>query len=167
MRRNPAGDALTRENDELRRQLAELRRDPGDLPVTGCGDTSCVVASPKGMATNGGCLCDERTLRRAVHFYRRLSQFREQTIRDLRAQGSAVVEALDKLRRGAFELEMRCKVADTSVTIRAATSEHGAPYHVIRERPHDDVLVASVGTAQEAANCFATWIRDAQEKLGG
>lgn len=34
--------------------------------LEGCGDSSCVVAPPKGMHTNGGCRCDERRLRRAV-----------------------------------------------------------------------------------------------------
>ncbi len=29
----------------------------------GCGDNSCLVKKPKGMATNGGCRCkDNRTL---------------------------------------------------------------------------------------------------------
>lgn len=34
--------------------------------VTGCGDNSCIVAKPSGMATNGGCQCSEMVLRRAV-----------------------------------------------------------------------------------------------------
>lgn len=32
----------------------------------GCSSHSCVVRRPTGMATNGPCRCDERTLRRAV-----------------------------------------------------------------------------------------------------
>lgn len=36
------------------------------LELEGCGDNSCIVAKPKGMATNGGCRCDERRLRLAV-----------------------------------------------------------------------------------------------------
>lgn len=164
MKRNPDVERLTRDNDELRRQLAELRRDPGDLPVTGCGDTSCAVAAPQGMATNGGCRCDPCTIRQALQFYKRLARFREQTIRKLRAQGSPVVEALEKLKRGSFALEVRCKIGDTSVTVRAAASEHGAPYYVIRERPRDDVDAAPAGTAQEAADIFAARLREAQEK---
>jgi hypothetical protein len=38
--------------------------------IEGCGDNSCVVAKPRGMATNGGCRCDERKLRRAVQLLR-------------------------------------------------------------------------------------------------
>lgn len=34
--------------------------------LVGCGDNSCCVASPRGMATNGGCRCGEFELRRAV-----------------------------------------------------------------------------------------------------
>jgi hypothetical protein len=34
--------------------------------LEGCGDNSCCIVAPKGMATNGGCRCDERALRRAV-----------------------------------------------------------------------------------------------------
>ncbi len=36
------------------------------VELEGCGDNSCVVQAPKGMATNGGCRCNERQLRRAV-----------------------------------------------------------------------------------------------------
>ena len=37
-----------------------------------CGDNSCVCAEErKGMRTNGGCRCDERSLRLAVQFWKR------------------------------------------------------------------------------------------------
>jgi hypothetical protein len=70
----------------LRKQLDDLRKDPGDAPFTGCGDTSCVVAMTTGMATNGGCRCDGVTLRNAIHYWRRVAQFRQETIRELRVQ---------------------------------------------------------------------------------
>jgi hypothetical protein len=36
----------------------------------GCGDHSCIIRTPKGMATNGGCRCPDVLLRRAVRVYR-------------------------------------------------------------------------------------------------
>lgn len=36
-------------------------------PVKGCGDTSCLIQKPSGMATNGGCRCDAKRYRRAIH----------------------------------------------------------------------------------------------------
>lgn len=163
-RRNPEVDSLTRENDELRRQLAELRRDPGDLPVTGCGDTSCVVATPQGMATNGGCRCDPHTVRQALQYWRRLARFRERTIQEMRTQGSAVVEALDKLTSGSFALEVRCTFPDHYISIKTISSREGGRYRVTRDRGDDSVATAPVATAQEAADVFAAWLRDAQEK---
>jgi hypothetical protein len=41
------------------------------------------------MSTNGGCRCDERTLRRALAFYKRLSQFRAETIRVMKSEREA------------------------------------------------------------------------------
>jgi hypothetical protein len=70
----------------LQRQLDERRRDPGDLPVNGCGDNSCEVRAPRGMATNGGCRCEERELRWALRYYKRLAAFREETVREVRAE---------------------------------------------------------------------------------
>ena len=91
MRRpNPDVERLERECASLRRIIDEMRREPGDLPVTGCGDNSCVVRRPTGMATNGGCSCEASELRRALRFYRRLSEFRAETIR----------QALGELKRG-------------------------------------------------------------------
>jgi hypothetical protein len=84
-RRNSEVERLEMLVASLQRQLDDRRRDPGDMPVQGCGDNSCIVAQPKGMATNGGCRCDERTLRRAVQWWKRLAAFREETIREMRA----------------------------------------------------------------------------------
>jgi len=67
----------------LHKQLSEIRKDPGGLPVMGCGDHSCIVKTPTGMATNGGCRCEERELRRAVMWYKRYSKFLEQTIEEM------------------------------------------------------------------------------------
>lgn len=56
---------LEKENKVLRDALERMRKDPIETPFNGC-DNSCVVARPRGMATNGGCRCDERKLRQAV-----------------------------------------------------------------------------------------------------
>ena len=32
----------------------------------GCNDSSCVIAKPTGMHTNGGCRCDARALRMMI-----------------------------------------------------------------------------------------------------
>lgn len=65
---NPQVEALEREVRLLREERHRLLRDPGECPVTGCGDNSCIVHTPTGMATNGGCRCEERELRRAVQW---------------------------------------------------------------------------------------------------
>jgi hypothetical protein len=78
-------EQLERENKMLRAQIERMRADPGDVPFIGCGDHSCItVDGPGGMATNGGCRCDEITLRRAVMWWRRVAQFRQATIQELR-----------------------------------------------------------------------------------
>ena len=79
-------EQLEREVRYYRDQLANIRRDPGDMPVTGCGDNSCILARPTGMATNGGCQCDPLALRQAVVYWRRLAEFRLATICELRAK---------------------------------------------------------------------------------
>jgi hypothetical protein len=81
-------DRLERENSLLRRQIEISRQDPGDLPVVGCGDSACDVAQPPGMATNGGCRCDERTVRVAIRYYNRLAAFRAETIRMMKSDAS-------------------------------------------------------------------------------
>jgi hypothetical protein len=78
---NPQVEQLTREVEYLRRIDAERRKDPGDLPVRGCGDSGCIVARPTGMHTNGGCRCEAFELRRALQYYKRRAVFLEETIR--------------------------------------------------------------------------------------
>jgi hypothetical protein len=85
-RRSEEAERLERENAMLRKQIERFYQDPGDLPVAGCGDSSCQVAQASGMSTNGGCRCDERTLRRALSFYKRLAQFRAETIRIMKSE---------------------------------------------------------------------------------
>ncbi len=85
-RRSPDAERLERENALLRKQIERFYQDPGDLPVAGCGDSSCQVAQASGMSTNGGCRCDERTLRQALAFYKRLAQFRAETIRAMKSE---------------------------------------------------------------------------------
>ncbi len=69
----------------LRKEAAERRRAPVDMPVEGCGDNSCEVRHPGGMATNGGCRCSPREVRRALRWWRRRAAFLEETVRELRA----------------------------------------------------------------------------------
>ncbi len=80
---NPELENLRRENQFLREEIKRFRADPGDCPLIAC-DNSCICARPQGMATNGGCRCDERKLRRAVQWWRRLCEFRQITIQELR-----------------------------------------------------------------------------------
>jgi hypothetical protein len=82
-RRNPEVERLETLVTSLQRQLDERRRDPGDLSVNGCGDNSCEVRKPRGMATNGGCRCEERELRWAMKYWKRVAAFREETIRGM------------------------------------------------------------------------------------
>ena len=80
-------DIAIRERDSYKRQLELRRQEPGDLPVTGCGDSSCIVfsaASRGGQHTNGGCRCESFTLRRALAYWKRVAEFREELIRELR-----------------------------------------------------------------------------------
>lgn len=83
-----AGDqALEREIRFLRGQIARMREAPGDCPFLAC-DNSCMCATSRGMATNGGCRCDERKLRMAVQWWRRRAEFLQVTVQDLR-EGAA------------------------------------------------------------------------------
>ncbi len=68
----------------LRGDLDARRKSPGDFPVTGCGDGGCEVAQPTGQHTNGGCRCNESTLRRALRWYKRHGDFLVATIEDMR-----------------------------------------------------------------------------------
>lgn len=88
MKREPEEVRLLRE--ENARMLAVLRsraKDPSDIPLVGCGDNSCLVVKPNGMATNGRCRCDAPALRRAVTWWKRRAAFLEQTIAEMRDGG--------------------------------------------------------------------------------
>lgn len=61
---------VVRLNEVLRATIERMRSIPDDSMLEGCGDNSCLVRSPKGMATNGGCRCDERRLRRAMQYWK-------------------------------------------------------------------------------------------------
>lgn len=162
-RRNPEIETLTRENDALRRQLAELRRDPGDMPVNGCGDNSCVVAQPMGMSTNAGCRCDLRTVRAAMLYWGRLARFRQETIREMRSQSNAVVEALERLKVGTFVLEVRCTFAGRVVSVATSQCETQLQYRVT-DQAAEEYRSVVVPTAHEAADYFSTWLREATER---
>jgi hypothetical protein len=85
MRKNPEVERLEEIIATLRRAEAARRVPAADIPVAGCGDNSCDVASPGGMATNGGCRCNEMTLRRALRWRTRQVDFLTVTIQDMRA----------------------------------------------------------------------------------
>jgi hypothetical protein len=76
-------EALEDEVRSLRNIIRDYRADPGDCPLVAC-DNSCVCATPTGMATNGGCRCDERKLRQAVQWWRRRAIFLQTTIIDMK-----------------------------------------------------------------------------------
>lgn len=101
---NPEVETLRLENDILKRQLAEIRTAPGDLPVSGCMDNSCLISPPKGMGTNGGCRCDIRAFRRAMTYWRRRSQFDQETVKELRGIQSAFDLESDRLQQIADHL---------------------------------------------------------------
>ena len=87
---HPRIEILEFEVSVLRKTLDEIRRDPGDLPCLGCGDSSCVIRKPAGQHTNGGCRCSERELRRALQWYKRRSQFLEETVKQLTSERSTI-----------------------------------------------------------------------------
>lgn len=68
----------------LRSQIDRMRQDPGDLPFNGCCDHGCDVKRRDGVGTNGGCCCDENTLKTAVRWYRRRCEFLQATIQEMR-----------------------------------------------------------------------------------
>ena len=81
------------ENAALKREIQRMHTDPGDPPMRGCGDSRCVVLKGDGgMATNGGCQCTVSTLVRAVLWWRRVAEFRQITIRDMRADAANTQE---------------------------------------------------------------------------
>jgi hypothetical protein len=90
MARTTVVEHLQQENRMLREQIERMRRDPPDVPFHAC-DNSCVVARPNGMATNGGCRCDERTLRRAVQWWRGKARHLQSTI-DLMRDGDMIAQ---------------------------------------------------------------------------
>jgi hypothetical protein len=160
--RNPAAERLASENDTLRRQLAELRRDPGDVPATGCGDTSCVVAQPKGMATNGGCRCDPREVRRALQYWRRVARFREATIRKMAEDVARAHVATYVTEALAMDADVRlvCIVGERrSVSIETRRKE--GIHLVMDDRGHERRSMKFIDPT-EAAERFAAWLREAQ-----
>lgn len=80
---NPEIERLQRENEMLRRAMDRLREPPEPYPVEGCGDTSCMVAPPRGMSTNGGCRCDERTLRWALQWHKGYVAYQRACVEDM------------------------------------------------------------------------------------
>jgi hypothetical protein len=57
-------EAVEAEAARVRHEMDCGDRDPS--AVGGCGDNSCVVERPRGMATNGGCRCGRMALRMAL-----------------------------------------------------------------------------------------------------
>lgn len=106
-RGNPVVEQLRWECDQLRKQLEERRKPPPDDPSIGCGDGSCLIRSPQGMHTNGGCRCDERRLRMALQWWKRRAAFLEETIGEQREQMSGLLSELSVLQGEYGELKWR------------------------------------------------------------
>lgn len=62
----PLLDAARAEIAALRAEIDEERRADHAQTSHGCGDNSCLVARPTGMATNGGCRCGRGALKTAL-----------------------------------------------------------------------------------------------------
>ena len=62
------------------------------LELVGCGDNSCLIRKPGGMATNGGCRCEVRSLRFAVQALKgeldRVNALRPLELERARAEGA-------------------------------------------------------------------------------
>lgn len=118
-RPNPEIERLERTVRLLQSTIDRMRADPGDVPFLAC-DNSCVCARPLGAATNGGCRCDERKLRRAVQYWRMVAQHRQAVIQTMREAPSPA--HLCPLQAGA-PAEAYCAVCDkvhdvTTKTVR-------------------------------------------------
>ena len=60
--------------DVVRQKVAALQQGLGAIErpaIEGCGDSGCICRPTSGMATNGGCRCDDRAVRRALVAWRR------------------------------------------------------------------------------------------------
>lgn len=80
--------------------------------VKGCGDNSCIVQEPKGMATNGGCRCsnNRNTVRQALNVLGKLPMLLEEiesletALEDKRNE---VIHLKDRLSDLVYEAEYR------------------------------------------------------------
>lgn len=108
--------------------------------LKGCGDSSCIVAKPSGMATNGGCRCEKPALRRAVL--------------TLRAQLHAAREAQDEQRATIERLER--KLVQSTRGNEMALRELQAVIGAINDDdgPPDDEF--ALGDALESAKALRT-----------
>lgn len=101
---------LRRHVDTLKRVVDRMHANPPDVPFTAC-DNSCVCAQAEGMATNGGCRCDEKKLRQAVAYWRMVATHRLAVIDLHRRLGcsdpgeDAVERIVEWLRKEAAGLE--------------------------------------------------------------
>lgn len=78
-KRNLEVELLKKQVEFLQERFEKLFATPSEMPFGAC-DNSCVVTKPTGMATNGGCRCDERKLRQAVRWWRQRAEFLQATI---------------------------------------------------------------------------------------
>lgn len=84
-KKNPEFELLKTHYAILQKQLEEIKKEPQDFPVTGCGDNSCLIEKPHGMATNGGCRCELFKFQRAFRWQKRKILFLQETIKDLKS----------------------------------------------------------------------------------
>jgi hypothetical protein len=131
-------EALRAERDGLRAYIADLERVESEGPDLGCGDTSCVVAPPKGQATNGRCRCSPHKLRMVV-----------KAMRAYREAGLAEIEKLETVAKG-----LRAKVAELEARIKEGAEEFADalgyvdPY--FRQKwSYDDALAALRGESTQ------------------
>jgi hypothetical protein len=120
--------ALERENQALRADLAQIRQEPPEIPFVAC-DNSCVVAKATGMATNGGCRCDERTLRRAIQFWRGRARYLQSCVQLIR-DGSELIAKLEGLRALHMNDAGECPMGKSDcLTCGALDCPKGEPLH--------------------------------------
>lgn len=91
---NPEVEMLRRHVDTLKRAYDSLFENPPDIPFLAC-DNSCICARATGVATNGGCRCDEKKLRRAVQYWRMVATHRAAIIKLNRDAGCPTCDSSD------------------------------------------------------------------------
>lgn len=125
----PLLDAARAEIAALRAEIDEERRADHAQTSHGCGDNSCLVARPTGMATNGGCRCGRGALKTALW---RMREERDAA----RADGAASEREACALR-----LEARARLLDRLAVGCRAGSESRRICEAKAEALHEAIRV--------------------------